>query len=152
MSAISVSPLEAHLGYWLRHVSNNVSQAFARALGARELSVAEWVVLRLVYQWDRMTPAQLAESTRLTRGAISKVIGKLDDKACLERTSDPDDGRVQWISLSRRGNRLVPALAKLADENDAYFFSCLSGADRATLMRLLRRLTECHGFPGSPVE
>jgi hypothetical protein len=34
------SALEAHLGYWLRRVSNHVSGAFARAQEARHVSVA----------------------------------------------------------------------------------------------------------------
>ncbi len=41
-----VSTLEAHLGYWLRYVSNHVSHAFALKVAAHGVSVAEWVVMR----------------------------------------------------------------------------------------------------------
>ena len=43
------SALEVHLGYWMRRISNHVSSAFAKALQARQVSVAEWVVLRELY-------------------------------------------------------------------------------------------------------
>ena len=42
----AVSDLTAHLGYWLRYVSNHVSHAFARKVEARGVTVAEWVLLR----------------------------------------------------------------------------------------------------------
>lgn len=149
---VAVSPLEAHVGYWLRLVSNQVSQAFARELEARGISVAEWVALRLVYQRDRMTPTQLSERTRLTRGAISKVVDKLESKGLLVRTADPDDGRAQQMSLTRRGHQLVPQLARLADANEERFFACLTARDRATLMRLLRQLTDAHHLTGAPID
>ena len=148
----AVSPLEAHVGYWLRLVSNQVSQAFARELEAREISVAEWVALRLAYQQDRIAPAQLSERAQLTRGAISKVIDKLESKGLLVRTADPDDGRAQQMSLTRRGRQLVPQLAALADANDERFFGCLTARDRATLMRLLRQLTDAHHLTGAPTD
>ena len=34
----TVSPLEAHLGYWMRFISNHVSHAFSRKLEEREIS------------------------------------------------------------------------------------------------------------------
>ena len=37
---MKLSPLKAHLGYWLRYVSNHVSHAFALQLGARGVTVA----------------------------------------------------------------------------------------------------------------
>lgn len=150
--ATPVSPLEAHVGFWLRLVSNHVSHTFARELDARAISVAEWVVLRLAFQRVRIKPAELSEHTRLTRGAISKVTDKLESKGLLVRTADPDDGRAQLVSLTRRGHQLVPQLAALADANDERFFGCLTARDRATLMRLLRQLTDAHHLTGAPIE
>ena len=45
-----LSSLESHLGYWLRYVSNHVSHAFSLKLAARGVTVAEWVVLRELYE------------------------------------------------------------------------------------------------------
>ena len=66
----TISALEDHLGYWLRQVSNHVSGAFARALQARQVSVAEWVVLRQVRERPEITPGALADELGLTRGAM----------------------------------------------------------------------------------
>ena len=38
-----VSPLEKHVGYWLRYVSNQVSYAFRARIEENGVTVAEWV-------------------------------------------------------------------------------------------------------------
>ena len=144
--------LEAHLGYWLRRVSNFVSGTFARTLGTREISVAEWVALRLLYGKSEQTLGELATITGMTRGAVSKVLDKLAAGSLITRTENPDDRRVQWLSLTRSGQRMVPELAALADRNDAQFFSCLTKKEQAELRRLLEKLTEFHGLREPPLE
>lgn len=38
------SPLEAHLGFWLRFVSNHASTRFQQQLEAKGVTFTEWVV------------------------------------------------------------------------------------------------------------
>src|SRR5262249_57380142 len=83
---VAVSPLEAHLGYWLRFVSNQVSHSFSLKLAERGVSVAEWVVLRELYECEAMAPSALAERIGMTRGAISKLADRLETKALVTRT------------------------------------------------------------------
>ena len=99
------SALEVHLGYWLRRVSNHVSGTFAKALQERRVSVAEWVVLSHVEEHPEIRPAELAETIGLTRGAISKVLDKLEDKKWLTRKTLEADNRGQLLYLTQQGRR-----------------------------------------------
>jgi hypothetical protein len=74
------SGLEDHLGYWLRVVSNRVSHAFKVKVEQRGVTVAEWVVLRALYERDGVKPSELASKLGLTRGAISKLVDRLAAK------------------------------------------------------------------------
>ena len=139
-SAHPVSDLEAHLGYWLRMVSNAVSQSFARRVEAEGVTVAEWVFLRMLWDIDPVAPSLLAGRMGMTKGAISKLADRLIGKALVERRADPVDGRAQILSLTAAGRVLVPRLAALADVNDAAFFGTLSPEDRNDLERLLRKI------------
>jgi MarR family transcriptional regulator, lower aerobic nicotinate degradation pathway regulator len=139
-SAHPVSDLEAHLGYWLRMVSNAVSQSFARRVEAEGVTVAEWVFLRMLWDIDPVAPSLLAGRMGMTKGAISKLADRLNGKALVERRADPVDGRAQILSLTAAGRVLVPRLAALADVNDAAFFGTLSPEDRNDLERLLRKI------------
>jgi len=151
-SGKSVSSHEAHLGYGLRRVSNQVSGEFARALQTQQVSVAECVALRLVQQNEKLRPAQLADMLGTTRGgAVSKIVEKLESKRWMGRSASAEDNRPKWFSLTRRGKPLLPEFAALADKNDEYFFGCLDKAERAELRRLLQKLVDFHRSCKVPV-
>lgn len=138
----ATSELTDHLGFWLRAVSNHVSQAFAASLATTGVTVAEWVMMRVLYGVPPMAPSRLAETMGMTRGAITKLANRLIAKALVARMASPDDARAQTLALTQAGEALVPKLAAIADRNDADCFGNLSEADRAALNRLLRHLTE----------
>jgi DNA-binding MarR family transcriptional regulator len=153
-----MSPLSApadltdHLGYWLRLVSNHVSQAFAARLAREDVTVAEWVMLRALHGQPPMAPSRLAEAMGMTRGAITKLAGRLIDKELLRRDANQNDRRGQTLMLTPRGANLVPRLAALADQNEAEFFGHLSATERQSLRRLMQRLVTDHRISGMPTE
>jgi DNA-binding MarR family transcriptional regulator len=147
-----VSELEAHLGYWLRAVSNHVSHAFKAKVERHGVTVAEWVVLRALLDADGVKPSELAATLGLTRGAISKLVDRLVAKELVAVRSDVRDGRAQRLTLMASGRRLVPKLAALADENDAEAFGHLDPAQRASLLATLQGLVEHLGLRGAPVD
>jgi len=147
-----VSSLQAHLGYWLRAVSNHVSHAFKAKLETQGVTVAEWVVLRALFDEDGIKPSELAAKIGLTRGAISKLAGRLAAKNLVSVRNDARDGRAQIITLRVAGRRLVPTLASLADENDAEAFGHLDGEQRAFLRATLEGIVGHLGLRGAPVD
>ncbi len=147
-----VSTLESHLGYWLRSVSNHVSHAFRTKVEAHGVTVAEWVVLRAMFDHESMNPSQLAEQIGLTRGAVSKLIDRLERKHLVQRRTEREDRRYQLVSLTPAGRTLVPALARLADENDREFFGHLRDEERAGLSALLHDIVRHHGLKSLPVD
>ncbi|MGH8118611.1 MAG: MarR family winged helix-turn-helix transcriptional regulator [Rhodanobacteraceae bacterium] len=147
-----VPDLTAHLGYWLRYVSNHVSQAFARKVEANGVTVAEWVLMRRLLDEKEIAPSRLAERVGMTRGAITKLADRLIAKFLLVRVANPEDGRAQMLSLTRAGRALVPKLAALADANDAEFFDHLSDQDRAALLRILRGIVKMRDLKSPPVD
>lgn len=149
---MSTANLEAHLGYWLRYVSNHVSAAFAQKLAERRVTVAEWAFMRSLHDTDAEAPSMLAERMGMSRGAITKLADRLIAKNYVARTADPDDGRAQTLALTEAGRELVPALAALADRNDAEFFDHLSQKERAFLERILKGIVDRRGLTSIPIE
>ncbi|WP_374546963.1 MarR family winged helix-turn-helix transcriptional regulator [Rhodoblastus sp.] len=146
------SELTSHLGYWMRMVSNHVSQAFARKVEAHGVTVAEWVLMRQLFGEERLAPSRLAERMGMTRGAVTKLADRLIAKSLLIRSADPEDGRAQTLALTSAGRALVPELAALADANDAEFFGRLPPGDREALLRILREIVEQRGIRLTPVD
>lgn len=149
----TTSELRSHLGYHLRLVSNAVSQSFAKKLAAKDVTVAEWVILREMFaQKEIISPSVVAESTGLTRGAVSKLIDRLLQKGLIARAESTEDRRFQEIQLTPNAKKLVPKLASIADGNDEDFFSVLSESERKSLMNTLCKLAEHHSLSTHPIE
>ena len=146
------SALTDHLGFWLRLVSNQVSQAFAARLDTQGVTVAEWVMLRALYGAAPESPTRLAETMGMTKGAITKLADRLIAKGLVLRRPSTEDARAQTLALTPAGTRLVPQLAALADANDADFFSALSPAERKALEKTLRRLAARFGKSPLPID
>jgi DNA-binding MarR family transcriptional regulator len=88
----------------------------------------------------------------MTRGAVSKILASLEGKRLIRRIADDVDRRSHGVTLTGTGERLVPQLAALADDNDAEFFDCLPAVDRLALVRILRELVKTHGLEAVPVD
>ena len=135
---------ELHIGYWMLGVSNHSQGRLGRVLQKRRTSVAEWVVMCHIRVRPGITSGELAEILGMTRGAVSKVIGKLEAKNWVARSTKPEDGRVQLISLTQRCSQIFPQLAEVVDQNDRKFFGSLDVDERAILRRLLKKLAVFH--------
>jgi DNA-binding MarR family transcriptional regulator len=151
METGNVSPahLKSHLGFWLRFVSNHVSGAFAAKLAARKIGVPEWAALRELYEGE-MAPSLLAQRLTMTRGAVTKLADRLIRRKLVRRRADAADGRAQYLALTPAGRALVPALAALADANDAEFFAFLPRAERAALEKTLKEIVRRRGLTTIP--
>lgn len=147
-----VPSLESHLGYWLRAVSNQVSGAFARKVEALGVSVAEWVILRLLFDKAGAAPSELADLTGLTRGAISKLADRMMAKGLIAQSFDTEDRRYQKLSLTASGRALVPKLAALADANEQEFFGHLKAAERKAIENLMRGIVARRDIKNVPVD
>lgn len=136
----SPSPLSAHTGYWLRQLSNAVSSAFAERLAAHEVSVPQWVVLRVLFDHEALPLKDIVREVEVDQGSLSRMVDRLLARGWVQRETDGHDRRAVAISLTPAGRRLVPRLAAEADANDHAFFSVLPPARHKELLGLIKEL------------
>lgn len=99
-----------------------------------------------------VTAAALADAMGMTRGAISKVLDKLQARQWLVRSTSQRDNRVQLLALTPSGRRVLPPLRDIADRNDEHFFAVLGTTERVALRRLLQQLANAHRINTLPVD
>jgi DNA-binding MarR family transcriptional regulator len=148
----SISSLKSHIGYLMRLVSNNVSRDFANQLNHTGVTVAEWVIMRILFDHDYLTHAQLMDLSGLTKGAISKNLNKLYAKQFIQKKEMEHDARSQAITLSEKAINILPSLAKLADGNDATYFSILTKKEQSMLKKILNKIIQLKTIIGTPID
>lgn len=139
------SSLEAHIGFWLRCLSNLVSHSFAAKLEGQGVTVAQWVVLRTLYDSENLNLNTAAEAIGVDKSTLSRMIERLVEKGLVQRQSGPDRRSIH-LQLSSAGKRLVPRLAKLADSNDSAYFKSLSPAKRREFLCTIKSLLAANGW------
>ncbi|TMV94249.1 MarR family transcriptional regulator [Thioclava sp. BHET1] len=87
-----------------------MADQLARSVVSRALpkgmEISHFSVLNLLAHInEERTPAQLAESLHVTRGAMTNTLAKLEWAGHVHIRPDWDDARRKWISLSPSGRR-----------------------------------------------
>lgn len=147
-----VSKLETHVGFWLRFVSNHVSGRFQGLVEQEGVSVSEWVALRHLLEPETTSPAALIEVLGMTKGAVSKIITRLEEKGLVSRNTLEADRRSQIVELTMAGRQLLPRLAALADQNDQQFFGHLAPAQREQLITIMQEIVRLQHLKSVPVD
>jgi DNA-binding MarR family transcriptional regulator len=94
----------------------------------------------------------LAERMGMTRGAISKLAERLGEKGLVEHEANPTDRRAQVLALTQAGRAMVPALAEIADANDATFFKMLAPDEQRALRALLMKIVSERKLTKAPID
>jgi len=150
------SELRRHIGYWLRCLSNLVSSTFAERLAAKDISVAQWVVLRTLYDKRGVTLNEAAEEVGVDKSSLSRMVERLVQKGLVIR-AEGSNRRSVGLTLTPAAMKLVPQLARLADENDEQFFRSLSATQRRDFLSTIKQLLHANGWDatkpgGHPME
>jgi DNA-binding MarR family transcriptional regulator len=88
----------------------------------------------------RLTPGELATSMRLSSGAMTNRLDRLEDAGLIRRLPDPNDRRGTLIEPTEDGHAAWDRTIGIQARREATIASVLSDADRAALHRLLRHL------------
>jgi DNA-binding MarR family transcriptional regulator len=148
MNETKISKLGDHLAFWLRCLSNFVSYSFAEKLAKEDVTVAQWVVLRTLYDHDDITLNQLAELVGLDKSSVSRMIERLVLRKLVNR-SEGSDRRSLGLGLTPAARKLVPKLARLADQNDESFFNSLPARQRHEFLATIKQLLDANGWKKS---
>jgi DNA-binding MarR family transcriptional regulator len=100
------------VGYLLRRV-NKLSIARVEAeFDGNDISFTQWVVLALVSFGIATTCTELSRNMDHDKGALTRVIGQLEERGLIERRRDADDRRVSQLTVTADGRDIVADLAR----------------------------------------
>lgn len=135
--------LDNFLPYRLAVLSEQVSQCIALVYRERfGLSRDEWRVLAALAEGGAVKTGVVIETSALDKMQVSRAAKGLEDKACLERLPDPQDGRGWLLRLTPAGRALLQKIAPMVRAREAFLLEALSAEERAVLDRAIERLAE----------
>jgi DNA-binding MarR family transcriptional regulator len=100
----------------------------------------------------RRSPGQLAADMRLSSGAMTNRLDRLEEAGLIRRLPDPQDRRGTIIEPTEAGNAAWERTVGTQARREARFASVLDEPEREELHRLLRHLMRAFPDKGHPWE
>ncbi len=125
----------------------------ARAFVEHDLGGHEFDVLSVLRRsgtpFER-TAGELAALTHVTSGTMTSRLDGLVSRGLVSRHSDPADGRLVRVRLTKSGRRRVDAAFEALLEGERELLATLDDSDRGALADALRRLLVATVRPMEP--
>jgi DNA-binding MarR family transcriptional regulator len=132
----------ADLGDLLMRVARTHRRRFREVLAPWDLSPHQARALKVVCERDGVRLSDLAEQLRIAPRSATEVADALQERGLIERSPDPGDRRAVLLRPTDEGRRIRGEIDTARTADSAEIYARLSAADRATLARILRTLTD----------
>ncbi|WP_424466686.1 MarR family winged helix-turn-helix transcriptional regulator [Pseudoclavibacter helvolus] len=134
------------------HLTDELTRLY-RAYGLGEGDFDVLATLRRAGAPHERTPSELAASTMVTTGAMTKRVDRLEGAGLVSRRVSDTDGRGRVVQLTPRGLALIDEAYERHLENEERLLAGVSAEDRAALARILGTwLADVEGRGSGPAE
>ena len=132
--------LERSLGYALIRAFRAANRATNRALLPHGLSAEQAHILMALWIEGPMKVGELQRVLALGSGTLTGALDRMDRAGLVRRVADPEDGRAWRVEPASIDRRKRLAIERTLEDVEERAFSTLGKDERATLLRLLRKL------------
>lgn len=129
------------IGWLLATSYNRLIQQADRKLAPLGLTGAQYGVVSILSRGEVTTSSELCRLMDYDRGAMTRLLQRLESKELLTRSPDPADRRTQMLKLSSKGKRLHKQAEPIMNQLHAQALQGLDADEARLLATLLCRVT-----------
>ncbi|MFI1995979.1 MarR family winged helix-turn-helix transcriptional regulator [Actinoplanes sp. NPDC020271] len=128
-----------HEVFWA--VSRRMREQTRREMEPWGIAPSQGRALSVLLTGGPMRLSALAERLRIAPRSATEVVDDLQDRGLVERHPDPADRRATLVALTDHGRATGTSIKSARAAAGERVFASLDPTDRATLSRILRKLT-----------
>jgi MarR family transcriptional regulator, lower aerobic nicotinate degradation pathway regulator len=132
--------LEDQIGFVLRKVSQRHRLIFSQRMDPA-IAPAQFAALVKVREQGPTSQNELGRMTAMDAATIKGVIDRLAIQGFVRTRQHPDDGRRLLVEITAKGSRQLDKMVRAATEISEATLEPLSPDERATLLKLLDRIS-----------
>ncbi len=87
-------------------------------------------------------PIEIAERLGVTRGNMTGLLDHLEKEGLISREDDPEDRRINYVKLSKKGNLFLKSILPLHFLRIKELSSCLSKKERETFLVCIEKMND----------
>jgi|SRR5579875_1324759 len=139
---------EVSLIYVIGRVNHGIRKELRRHLLEWQLSVPEFTALSILRRRPGLSNAQLARRSIVTPQSMIEILAGLESRGLVERTIDPQHGRILRAELTAEGLRVVTAAQRAVDEVQDELLEGVPADQRQlvldVMIQAMQRLRQAH--------
>ncbi|MFD7157349.1 MarR family winged helix-turn-helix transcriptional regulator [Kribbella sp. NPDC059898] len=122
--------MSERLGYLLKHVLAQLTEAQTAALAPHGLNGRDLAVLNAVASGEPLSQLEVAARLRVDRTSIGDLLDALEERGFVERRRSPEDRRRNVVVLTALGESTFAAAEEVRLEVERAFLAPLGDAAR----------------------
>lgn len=131
----------AQVAILLREAITRVNRRLRQTRPLGDLTITQISALQSLDAAGALTPRELADAERVQPPTMTRIVGRLEERALVQRTPHPTDGRQAILAASRSGRELLEEYRRVRDEWLAQRLARLTPDERETVQRAAEILT-----------
>lgn len=117
-----------------------VQERIKQDIACSGLNPSEFGAMELLYHKGRQTIQQIGEKILLASGSMTYLIDKLEKKGLVQRVHCPEDRRVTYIEITKKGNTLMEERFPNHQKVIEQIFDVLEEQEKEQLLVLLKKI------------
>lgn len=134
--------LDDQVGHLLRRAHQRHTAIFQATIDDAQLTPLQFAAIMKLQDLGETSQNHLGRLTAMDAATMQGVIKRLIARSLITRRPDPDDRRRLLLSLTTEGRDLVVALSSVGLTISDRTLAPLSGPERETFLKLLKRLSD----------
>jgi MarR family transcriptional regulator, organic hydroperoxide resistance regulator len=126
--------------FQLAKTSQAGSRFWSRKISRINLTAAQAMVIRFLYDKDRLTSSQLGKRTKLDSATLTGIIDRLETAGLVERRRNSEDRRSIRLHLTHEGRKKGKIVKQLMEEANKEFLHEFNESEEVALRTLLNRI------------
>lgn len=136
-----VLDLDRYVPALVTFIANKLSRSATVLYQKRfAVNITEWRIIALLAIEPAISAARICQVIGFDKGPVSRTLAAMESRGLVAIKADREDGRTYAISLTAKGAATHDKVIAAALERERRLLSCLSKAERETLIVLLRRV------------
>lgn len=127
------------LGRLVGHLRERIVSHIDEALAPMELTAAQYIIVVNLAQDGIGTPSALCALLEYDRGAMCRLLQRMEDKGLIKREPNVEDRRSICLELTEKGQRLYPEILPTVTRIYQQAMDGFSEQEQKTLASLLYR-------------
>jgi len=126
----------------LRRIARALEQYNRRFAERTNLTVSQWLALRVLKSSGSCTAGELADELGISRGITTGILDRLELRSLVRRRRGRKDRRRIYISLTRQGRRTASEIQPPLEEPLARLLNEFSEDTRSQVAEVLKRVAK----------